>query len=546
MPTIIETIIDYEPDMLEMIAEGWGIDQDLDAGKNQPKQIANLLQDESLIDEVMQALPEPDFGALIRLARSDGRLPLDQFEREFGSLREMGAARRGKIRPDRNPISITETLFYKGLIARAFFKEGTEALEFVYIPDEFLAFLDREINRQDPGSIPLLPESSAQHTFHASDFILDHACTLLAALRAGIPTNNLQQLNNPEIPTHFLTQLLIEAKLINEKRQVNPKKTREFLEASRAESFSSLVESWQNSLIVNEIQLLEKLKFEGNIKRNPLIVREKLLAFIQPLSGENWLQIEEFVAWVKTYQPDFLRTGGEYESWIIKDVLSGQYIKGFKYWNQVEGALLRKMIRGPFFWMGMVDLGMKTKAAEKPELFRLSKWAKELLAGRNISYQKRETPVFTVNKDGRIIIERSFPLSLRYQIARFCEWGEVKKGRYQYKISHSALQRSIQQGLKVEQLIVLINKYGKKPVPPTIPAALERWKLNELEAVFEQVVILRVRSAQILDQLMDTRAKTYILTRLNETNAIVKPNAVGQLRDILMDSGILADIRLEV
>jgi hypothetical protein len=85
------------------------------------------------------------------------------------------------------------------------------------------------------------------------------------------------------------------------------------------------------------------------------------------------------------------------------------------------------------------------------------------------------------------------------------------------------LKNALQQGLQVHQLLALINKYGRKPIPPNIPAALERWKQNELEAVLEQLVLLRVRSAAILDQVMASRAKTLIITRLNETTAVVKP-----------------------
>jgi hypothetical protein len=100
--------------------------------------------------------------------------------------------------------------------------------------------------------------------------------------------------------------------------------------------------------------------------------------------------------------------------------------------------------------------------------------------------------------------------------------------------------------LKVEQLILLINKYGKKPIPPSVPNALERWKKNNLEAVFEQPILLRVRSAKILDELMASRAKRFIQVRLNETSAIVKIGSVEALKNALMDIGILADIKLEV
>jgi hypothetical protein len=545
MPNLIETLIDYEPDLLDMIAENWGVDQDLDLKKNRAKQIAELVNDEPLMEEILQALPQTHRGALQRLSANNGRMPLDQFERDYGELREIGAARRAKMRPDRDPASISENLYYKGMIARAFFKQGLETMEFIYIPDEFQTFLSQRISHQDAGSIPVLPETSVQRSFHANDLILEHACTLLAALRADISSEDLK-LENPEIPVSFLGQVLRAAGLIDNKQQVITEKAGAFLEAPRARSFSKLINAWRESRIVDETHLLSKLEFEGKIKRNPALTREKVLSAIGPLSDEHWIQIDEFVSWMEVYQPDILRSGGEYDSWIIREQSSGHYIKGFENWKHVEGALLRTMIHGPLFWMGLIELGMKEKHTRKPDIFRLSKWARTLMAGKEIHFEKRGTYDFTIQKDGSIIIQRSFPLHVRYQIARFCEWGETKKGRYHYHISHSSLLRATQQGLKVEQLILLINKYGKKPIPPSVPNALERWKKNNLEAVFEQPILLRVRSAKILDELMASRAKRFIQVRLNETSAIVKTGSVEALKNALMDIGILADIKLEV
>ena len=544
MPTLIETLIDYEADMLAMIAEQWGVDQDLDAGKSQSKQIAKLLADEELIYEIWQALPQQASNALIRLLQNNGRLPFDRFTREFGDLREMGAARRDKVRPDRHPQSTTELLFYKGLIARAFFKQGKDTLEFVFIPDEILHFLEKEISSQHTASVPILPGNTPARSLPADDGILEHACTFLAAIRAGIPRKSLA-FERPTVPYDFLLHLLIECGLLDQKGLAQPQKIGAFLEAPRQQTFSLLSHTWQESQVIDETKLLTNLDFEGGMKIDPLSLRKKVFATLQSLPNANWLEIGEFRTWMRTYQPDFLRTGGEYESWIIKDKITGQYLKGFESWGKIEGALLDTMIRGPFFWLGLVDLGAKTRNG-LPNLFRPSAWMANLLSGENARYEKQPAVSFTLNKDGRILIERAFPLSIRYQIARFCEWKEEKKERYIYQISHPALQNAKRQGLQINQFTALIQKYGKKPLPPNITGALERWKQNELEAVIEQTVLLRVRSKAVLDQLMASRAKAYILARLNDTSAVVKRNSVSRVKDVLLDLGILADVRLEV
>ena len=543
MPTLIESIIDYEPDQLDMLAEQWGIDQELDPAKSAARQIAARLLDRALFIEVLQALPDQAYQALLRLARSGGRQPLDQFQRVFGELREMGAARRGKVRPDRNPASITEKLYYSGFIARAFLREGGQPHEFIYLPEEFQQFMSDEIERLEADNIPALPNYSPVRVYTASDVILEHACTLLAGLRKGLALEQIE-LIHPQIPMDFLKTLLAEAGLLSGGNP-DPERIRTFLEAPRAQSFSTLCEVWQHSTALNETRLLQHLQFEGTLRINTLQLRQRLLALFAPLPAGQWFNLEEFSGWVKQHRPDFLRSGGEYDSWIIQHKEKGFYLKGFEHWDNVEGELLKAVITGPFFWLGLTDLGTRSKSG-KAQLFRRSAWAEALLKGQTPDYSSKEIDSFALNKDGGLLVERGFPLSLRYQLARFCEWSGEKKGKYSYSISPPALQEALRQGLQVNQLITLINKHARKPLPPNIPQSLERWKQHELEAVFEQPVLLRVRSAAVLDQLLATRSGKMALTRLNDTTAVVKAGSVQALKETLLDMGILADVRLEV
>ncbi len=543
MPTLIESIIDYEPDQLDMLAEQWGIEQELDPAKPKARQISARLLDRELFTEVLQALPDKAYQALLRLTRSGGRQPLDQFQRVFGELREMGAARRGKVRPDRNPASITEKLYYSGFIARAFLREGGQPQEFIYLPEEFQQFMSDEIERLEADNIPALPNYSPARVYTASDVILEHACTLLAGLRKGLAPKQIE-LASPQVPVDFLKTLLSEAGLLNSGKP-DPERIGAFLEAPRAQSFSTLSQVWQHSTVVNETRLLQQLEFEGTLKINTLQLRQRLLALFAPLPAEQWFDLDEYIGWVKQHRPDFLRSGGEYDSWIIQHKDKGFYLKGFEYWDEVEGALLKAVLIGPFFWLGLTDLGTKSKNG-KVQLFRRSAWAEALLDGQSLEYTQAEVDGFALNKDGSLLVERGFPLSLRYQLARFCEWDPEKKGKYSYHISPPALQEALRQGLQVNQLIALINKHARKPLPPNIPQALERWKQHELEAVFEQPVLLRVRSAAIMEQLLASRAGKPLLTRLNDTTAVVKPGGVQALKDTLLDLGILADVRLEV
>ena len=92
--------------------------------------------------------------------------------------------------PHLKPASTSEVLFYRALIARAFFDTDKGPQEFTYIPDDLFAILHVGATGQSPlpKTEPLgrgaMPGEKA-HLIPATDRILDDATTLLAALRLG-------------------------------------------------------------------------------------------------------------------------------------------------------------------------------------------------------------------------------------------------------------------------------------------------------------------------------------------------------------------------
>ena len=103
-----------------------------------------------------------------------------------------------------------------------------------------------------------------------------------------------------------------------------------------------------------------------------------------------------------------------------------------------------------------------------------------------------------------------------------------------------------QQGLKVSQLIALINRYARKPVPRNILQALERWEKFGQEAQIKKILILKVKTAAILDRLMDSNMKKYILSRLDPITAEISAESVPFIKAALIEMGIFAEILPDV
>ena len=156
MPDLKQSLLDHDLGHYRIIAEHWGVPLDAPDTRSALKAIVRSLLDSDLISEIIEALPEKAIQALKTLQEKNGRVPWHQFTRNFGDVREMGPGRRDRERPDREPASTVEILWYRALVARAFFDTSRGTEEFAYIPTDLLALIPATIfSTKDPyGELP--------------------------------------------------------------------------------------------------------------------------------------------------------------------------------------------------------------------------------------------------------------------------------------------------------------------------------------------------------------------------------------------------------
>jgi hypothetical protein len=546
MPTISETIQDYEIDQIEMIAEQWGTEDDIAPHKNIIKQMVDILDNRNLFLEVIFTLPTHEQSALQFILNEGGKYPAAQFARMYGAIREMGAAVREKERPDRNPISVAENLFYKGIIGLSFFNEGGEVKEYIFLPEEFIKFL--KSIRDDPSRTaapPTLSEKKVFHIISTSDEFLDQICYLLAALRGSIPLNEFSRfIPLPRI--HFLSALFQSQGVIDKDFSIlDTSKIKDFLISERSITFSNICFSWMEDIFINELKLLPNIIFEGKWKNDPIKTRKNLLEIIAKLPLKKWYRISGFIDWMYHRHPDFQRSGGEYDSWFIKDAANDKYLNGFENWHHVEGELLRFFLTGPLFWMGIFDLAVVEEGAQ-PFAFRKSDWADKLLEKKPVEYSTNEISEFTLRKNGVVLLPVNIQRELHYQIARFCVWEKIQRKHYHYKISPIAIRRAKTQHISTSQIKMLFQKYAIKPIPRNIMVALDRWDKKQSQINLGKHILIQVVSPDILDQIEKSTAKRYISKRINATTAVTTPNDIHRLEDALIEMGYFPDISHEV
>jgi len=539
MPNLKIALKDQDPGFLRIVAEFWGLEDISEDLKNLLTNLIKAMTNQNQFKEMIEGLPSQAKKAFHSLISNNGKIPWVEFCRRYGELREMGQSKLEREKTYLSPVSTTEWLWYRGLLFKAFFDEGIQPLEYAFIPEEYLAMLK-------PGpSHPTLEvygkpslDQKMKHILIANDHILDHTCTLLAALRMGLKLDEHCKFN---LPINLLAELLKAAGIIDNLRQPNTEKTRTFLEATRAQAFSQLFNSWAKSENLNELWLIPELKCEGKWKNSPLASRQAILKILRDIPPGQWWDLRAFIAEVHDLHPDFLRPSGDYDSWLIRNRSSGEYLRGFANWEKVEGCLIQVFITNWLHWLGAVDLASVENNGQITG-FCLTEWAKYLFNHQPIPGLREENEKIIFRSNGNLFCPRFAPRAVRYQIARFCEWGEEKEDGYFYSLSPVAFKRAEAQEIQISQLVTLLKKFAKPPIPPSILQSLQRWDQNHLQAQFDTGVILRVTESSILDDLEKSRAKRFILERISPTLMLIKPGGENVVQQALAELGYLSQI----
>jgi hypothetical protein len=544
MPDLHQTLRTTDLDFLQRIARAWGIDLSAQSFSEALTEIEAAMKEKEAFSETVEVLPEEAQTAWKYLLLHHGRESWAVFTRKFGELRVFGPARRVRENPDLDPVSPVETLWYRGLIGSVFLKLSHEPQEYAYIPDEFFEMADPD---HTLSALPLprpATESETKNQSTANDGILDHATELLAALRMNRPVENTHL---PQRPAYlkFLTSLLTVAGFVRSGRTPEPEKVRDFLTAPRGEALLHLYATWRQSKEINDLVMLPGILCDGAWVNDPLVPRTLLEKVLLQLDTAAWWSIPSLLSQLKSQLPDFQRPAGDYDSWFIRDEKTNEPLRGFENWDKVDGALLRYLIGGPLFWLGVVDIARASKNSP-PQAFRISVMGQRLLKNLSPSLPHNETGGITVSSDGTLYADSHVPRVLRYQLGRFCEPVLSGKTDNKYHITANSLRLACDQDLHPTQLTQLLQQNHVKNIPQSITESLERWEKYGSEIQMESVVLLRLDKPELMPIIQKTpRISRCLGDILNNKTAIIKPGCLETLKQALAEIGLLTEVKID-
>ena len=191
MTDLRQSLIKSEFSYLKAVAEKWELPFNAPDARQGLDQLVESLLVSNKLSDLGTILSAQEKEALIWLDDREGREVWDHFRRQFGEIREMGAGRLDRERPDLAPISPVEGLWYRALIARGFYESDTGPQEYAFIPEDIRELAlpqlnpDRGLSKPIPFLCRVAGPKEAVDRLSATTAVLDHLCTLLAGLRMG-------------------------------------------------------------------------------------------------------------------------------------------------------------------------------------------------------------------------------------------------------------------------------------------------------------------------------------------------------------------------
>jgi hypothetical protein len=543
MRALAQALQDHELIVLRVIGEWWELDL---TGMDKAAAVKALAERLAQVDLQQESLylPPEEAEALGDLVAQGGRLPVAAFSRAHGEVRQMGPGRLEREEPWYDPVSAAEALWYRGLIYRGFDETSEGLLEFYFVPPELLGQLTSSAPLAEPVpayeaasmGFPPAPPPPAYQT--AVTDAVDDLTTLLAlALQTALQPDKLNALLlNPNQDRRSLLLTLAQEMGMVRRSDGRIRPTRAavaWLQKSREAQLRDLVDAWTSSEW-NDLCHTPGLRCEGEGWRNdPLLARTALLDVLPRRA--DWYDLADVAARLKETDPDFQRPDGNYDTWYVRDVAEGIYLAGFAAWEGVEGRLLRFLVQGPLFWLGMVETA-------EPSLFRLTPRALEWLADRPPVQDEVRVPL-VVQPDGNLVVPYNADRYQRFQAARIGEPQPVTSGQpFTYRLTPRSLAGAQEQGISPERIVTFLAEAGSRPVPKSVQRAITRWAANGVEGKLEAVVALRVRDEAILDTLRNNpKTRDFIGESLGAFAATVRRDEWAAFRAATAELGLLLD-----
>jgi hypothetical protein len=359
----------------------------------------------------------------------------------------------------------------------------------------------------------------------------------------------------------FLRSMLIELGLV----RVAPNQTLEALQSDffsldPAERVRKTYQKWLDTSQFNELVLLPETVRPRFTAANSLIparpglvsARNFVIDQVRKLKRKDWVPLETLIARVNDQDYEFLLKRREFPGYYNYGIANPYGADGNEFfitfpgiireeqgWDKVEANLIRGMISGPLYWMGLVDLGWTGKEEGSPAAFRftaLGAWVFGL-------GKQPEIPT----EGGRVIVQPNMQITaldpiqdaVLANLDRFSERLSAERA-VEYRLTRASVYVAQQAGWDAERIKALLEQYSNASLPPNVTRTLEEWQAQYERILIHPKVTLMHGDPQAVSLVAQNPAsEKWIAARpLPEVALLKSAQSVNKVTDLLRSKEI--------
>lgn len=561
-------LLDEPLPRLSAIADAWDIAPEVASTREMAEAMAERMLTRDAVNKAISALQPEAQAALGALVAAGGRAPAAAFERRFGAVRPMGPGKLERERPWLAPANPTETLWYRGFIFRGFDRSLSNPVDVFYLPTDLLPVIaeirdwrteraQTQAGQTTPAgaSSVIPPLGMGQHTLEDVVTLLSHIQNAPVRLQpdgrwqarsaqAVEPMLRQAGLDDAQRRRRFAFMERLIARMgwlraTHPTLRLAPQPVMDWLQQPPATQLRALWEAWRDDAEWNDLRQIERLSFEMEHawSNHPLAERAAVCHLLVEWAQRRASQpfsLAEFIRDVRTTHPDFARVDGRYDTWHIRDAITGNFLHGFEHWDNVEGALIAGLLEGPLQWLGALQID--NGAAHLTGFGRhvlLDEPAPQIAAGG--------TGGLRAGPDGEVWVSGA-ALWQRFQLARIADWISFQNGGHVFRLSPASLARGREQGISAPRVIEFLQRHSDTPAPTSLLRAIRQWGERGVEARLEVATLLRAKDGPTLDAMLTLPAvRNAMAERLSPTCAIVRARDADDLVAEITRSGLLVE-----
>jgi hypothetical protein len=561
-------LVDYDLAMLRALAHNRSTALTTNVKNEAVDRLAVALREPLSVRTALARLSPEARQALETLLAAGGRMRAPQFARAFGQVRPVGPGRLEREEPWHNPANAAEELWYTGLIFRAFADDEGGPGEFVFVPDDLKPLLPTPPSEPVTFSLDIVPApegpppSPADGGEGHSPLVRD-----LFAYLVTIQNHDVRPYASPQpgegrlarSDRSVLGQRLVDADenrlallrhlaarlgfVVQEDKLLRLAATpiKPWLSAGPGPQLAALQEAWRDDPAWIDLCHVPGLACDQATpwlqRYDPVAVRRALLALLARCPDGGWWPLEPFVGAVKETHPDFQRPDGDYASWYIRDLESGDYLSGFSSWDAVEGALIAYLVAQPLHWLGVVDIAQSQHGL----ICRLTVAGRRFLGLASDEAPAAPSLPIVIQPDMNIEVPHPVNLYTCFQLERFADPLGTQAGEpWRYRLTVGGLGRALSRGLRVEQVLAFLQQASSDRLPVNVAGQLRLWAGRYDQVRLDEMALLTTRNERVLKELsVLPETRTLIDRVLSPTTALVQRANLPRLRKALRDLGFL-------